>query len=129
MGISRETFYDPERCAIIAMAFCYPGTGKGGDLPPRPQCAIAWRDKLLAALPRVRLTLVMGQYAQAWHLPHMAKLTLTERVRHQEAATAPVIALPHPSPRNGVWLKANPWFERGVLPVLRARVAAALDDG
>lgn len=129
LGLTPETFYDPQRCAILAMGFCYPGTGRGGDLPPRPECAATWRTPLLAALPTIRLTLVIGQYAQGWHLPDLAKLTLTERVRRQDVAHAPVIALPHPSPRNGVWLKANPWFAGGILPVLRDRVAAALDHG
>lgn len=128
-GITRETFYDPQRCAILAMGFCYPGTGKGGDLPPRPECAAQWRTRLLGALPGVRLTLVIGQYAQAWHMPDMAKLTLTERVHQQDVKSANVIALPHPSPRNGIWLKANPWFAADVLPALRGRVASALDNG
>ena len=129
LGVSREAFYDPQRFAVLAMGFCYPGTGKGGDLPPRPLCADTWREKLLAALPDVRLTLVIGQFAQAWHLPQLAHLPLTARVRQQDVATSAVIALPHPSPRNGVWLKANPWFAGDVLPTLRVRVAAALDHG
>lgn len=129
LGVSRETFYDPQQVAILAMGFCYPGTGKGGDLPPRPLCAATWRAKLLAALPEIRLTLVIGQYAQAWHLPDLADLPLTARVRQQDVACSAVIALPHPSPRNGVWLKANPWFVDDVLPSLRLRVAAALDHG
>ncbi len=129
LGISAETFYDPHRCAVLAMGFCYPGTGKGGDLPPRPACAAQWRTRLIRALPDIRLTLVIGQYAQGWHLPHMAKLKLTERVRWQDVSTANVIALPHPSPRNNIWLKANPWFERDVIPALRKRVGDALDHG
>ena len=129
LGVSRETFYDPQQVAILAMGFCYPGTGKGGDLPPRPLCAATWRAKLLRALPEIRLTLVIGQYAQAWHLPDLVHLPLTARVRQQDIASSAVIARPHPSPRNGVWLKANPWFAGDVLPTLRVRVAAALDHG
>lgn len=128
LGITAETFYDPSQVAVLAMAFCYPGTGKGGDLPPPPLCAETWRSRLLAELPRLHLTLVIGQYAQDWHLPHLAHLSLTARVRQQDVETAPAIALPHPSPRNGVWLKANPWFEGDVLPMLRKRVTAALQD-
>ncbi|MBL8789234.1 MAG: uracil-DNA glycosylase family protein [Rhizobiales bacterium] len=129
LGITRETFYDPDQVAVLAMGFCYPGTGKGGDLPPRPLCAATWRGRLLSSLPHLKLTLVIGQYAQAWHLPHLARLSLTERVRGQDAAASPVIALPHPSPRNGIWLKANPWFGEMLLPTLRQRVKAALDNG
>jgi len=129
LGISRETFYDPEQVAVLAMGFCYPGTGKGGDLPPRPICAATWRARLISALPNLKLTLVIGQYAQGWHLPDLVKHTLTARVRQQDAATSPVIALPHPSPRNGIWLKANPWFADEILPVLRQRLKRALDQG
>jgi uracil-DNA glycosylase len=129
LGMTRETFYDAGRVAILAMGFCYPGTGRGGDMPPRPECAAAWRNRLLAALPRIRLTLVIGHYAQVWHMPETVSLSLTARVRAQALERAAVIALPHPSPRNGVWLKVNPWFESEVLPLLRVRVAEALDDG
>ena len=127
LGIDRETFYDPEQVAVLAMGFCFPGTGKGGDLPPRPLCAATWRARLLSSLPNLKLTLVIGQYAQSWHLPQLAKLSLTARVRQQDVASSAVLALPHPSPRNGIWLKANPWFGEEVLPVLRQRVTAALD--
>ncbi len=126
LGIGRETFYDPDKVAIMAMGFCYPGKGKGGDLPPRPECAAAWRTRLLGELKSISLTLVIGQYAQAWHLPTDAARTLTERVRNQDVMTAPVVALPHPSPRNGIWLKANPWFERDILPALRQRISLEL---
>lgn len=124
MGIGREIFYDERKLAILPMGLCYPGTGKGGDLPPRPLCAETWRMKVLALLPNVKLTLVIGQYAHAWHLPHMEKATLTDRVRCWDGGN--VIPLPHPSPRNGVWLKANPWFAVEVLPRLRRKVQEAL---
>lgn len=127
LGIGRDIFYDESRVAIMAMGFCYPGTGKGGDLPPRPACAATWRVRLLSELPNLAVTLVIGQYAQAWHLPQDRDMNLTRRVRSQDVAAASVIALPHPSPRNGVWLKANPWFADEVLPVLRARVSSALN--
>jgi uracil-DNA glycosylase len=125
LGVTREQFYDPQRFAIIPMGFCFPGTGKGGDLPPRPLCAETWRDKVLSQLPNIVLTLVIGQFAQGWHMPELQRLSLTERVR---AATkeAPAIPLPHPSPRNGMWLKINPWFEKETLPNLKHRVTMAL---
>ncbi|MFO1034930.1 MAG: uracil-DNA glycosylase family protein [Hyphomicrobiales bacterium] len=130
LGVSRETFYDSERFAILAMGFCYPGTGKAGDLPPRPECAAAWRRKLLAALPNIRLTLVLGRHAQMWHLPQLRgpSLPITRLVQFQDVATSPVIALPHPSPRNIGWVKLNPWFNRDLLPVLRTRVAQLLES-
>jgi uracil-DNA glycosylase len=124
MGISREDFYDAAKVAILPMGFCYPGTGKSGDLPPRPECAEAWRQKFLDALPRVKLTLVIGAYAQAWHLESGA--SLTETVRGWRSYAPGVIPLPHPSPRNIAWMKQNPWFDAEVLPTLRERVAVIL---
>lgn len=128
LGVTREVFYDPRLFAIVPMGFCYPGTAKGGDLPPRPECAPAWRSRLLSHLSQLRLTLVIGHYAQAWHGAGDGARTLTERVRNQNLVDAPAIALPHPSPRNGVWLKANPWFADNVLPHLRNRVRQALAE-
>lgn len=125
LGISRETFYDPCQVAILPMGLCYPGRGKGGDLPPRPECAPAWRERLLALLPALELTLVIGQYAQAWHLPGRAS-TLTETVRAWRDAGSGLMPLPHPSPLNNVWLRRNPWFEAEVLPQLRERVGRVL---
>ena len=125
MGITREVFYDPEQVAILPMGFCYPGTGKSGDLPPRPECAPAWREKLMAKLGDLRLTLVIGQYAQAGHLED-PRSTLTETVRAWESYGEALLPLPHPSPRNNIWLKRNGWFEAELLPVLRMRVADAL---
>jgi uracil-DNA glycosylase len=125
MGVDRETFYDPEQIAILPMAFCYPGTGKSGDLPPPPICAQTWRERLLAMLPALRLTLVIGQYAQDWHLdtPHR---TLTETVRQWRDFDTSTLPLPHPSPRNNIWLAKNPWFAEELLPTLRNKVASAL---
>jgi uracil-DNA glycosylase len=123
IGIDRALFYDAAKIACLPMGFCYPGTGKGGDLPPRPECAPLWRSRLLPFLARLRLVLVLGQYAHAHYFPS-DRGTLTERVRAWGGEA--VVPLPHPSPRNGVWLKANPWFEAEVLPRLRDAVASAL---
>lgn len=125
MGINRDTFYDENQLAILPMGFCYPGTGKSGDLPPRPECAPAWRDLLLERLEHIELTLAIGQYAHAWHLPG-GKVSVTERVRRWQEVWPKILPLPHPSPRNNLWLRRNPWFEEEVIPELRQRVAAIL---
>ena len=125
MGISREMFYDARKIALLPMGFCYPGTGRSGDLPPRPECAPAWRARLLAHLKKLELTLVIGQYALAYHLPQ-AKGSLAETVRDWRRHGARVVPLPHPSPRNNLWLKRNPWFQKELLPVLRRRVSEVL---
>ena len=106
LAVDKETFYDENRIAIMPMGFCYPGTGKNGDLPPRPECAPAWRDLLLERLEHVELTLVIGQYAHAWHLPG-AKTSVTERVRQWREVWPAMLPLPHPSPRNNLWLRKN----------------------
>jgi uracil-DNA glycosylase len=121
LGLSREAFYDESRVAIIPMGFCYPGTGANGDLPPRPECAVAWRTALLAQLPKVELTLIIGRYAQDWHLPDAGD-SVTEVVRNWRQWWPAVLPLPHPSPRNNLWLKRNPWFELELLPVLQRRI-------
>lgn len=125
LGISRETFYDPTKIALLPMGFCYPGTGKSGDLPPRPECADAWREKLLDRLPQIQLTLIIGQYAQKWHLQRTHK-NLTETVRAWQEYGPALIPLPHPSPRNNIWLKKNPWFADSLLPNLRKQVRSVL---
>lgn len=125
LGMSPEVFYDPNRVAIVPMGFCYPGTGSGGDLPPRPECVPAWRAQLLASLPNIELTLVIGRYAIAWHLPD-AGASLTASVRRWREYWPSVMPLPHPSPRNGLWLRRNPWFAEEMLPALRQRVAEVL---
>ncbi len=125
MGVSDATFYDPHQVAILPMGLCYPGKGLSGDLPPRPECAPAWRHRLLACLPNLQLTLVIGQYARAWHVPE-ARGPLTETVRQWQARWPGVVVLPHPSGRNNGWFKINPWFEAELVPALRARVAAVL---
>lgn len=129
LGVSRDQFYDPRQIAILPMGFCYPGSVKGkGDLPPRPECAPAWRDELLSVMSDIQLTLVIGQYAQAWHLPE-AKGSLTEVVRNWRQYWPQALPMPHPSPRNNIWLKKNPWFAEELLPELRSRVAALLCEG
>ena len=125
MGISRELFYDDSKIAIVPMGFCFPGTGKNGDQPPRPECAPAWRAPLLAHLKKVELVLVIGQYAQAWHLPE-AGVNVTAIVQGWKQHWPQVLPLPHPSPRNNLWFKRNPWFAEEVLPQLRQRVAELL---
>ena len=125
LGISRDTFYDARSIAILPMGFCYPGTGSSGDLPPRSECAPAWRASLLATLTRLQLTLVVGQYALAYHLPS-ARGSLTDTVLAWRDHWPAVVPLPHPSPRNNIWLKRNPWFGDEVIPALRMRVQQIL---
>jgi uracil-DNA glycosylase len=120
LGVDRATFYDAQRIAIVPMGLCFPGTARGGDLPPVPECAPLWRERLLALMPDVALTLVIGRYAQAWHLPDAGDVTAA--VTGWRAHWPHVMPLPHPSPRNQAWLKRNPWFAADVLPALRARV-------
>ena len=127
LGITREVFYDSRRVVILPMGFCYPGTGKSGDLPPRRECAEAWRAPLLARLKKLQLTLVTGQYAQAYHLPDVGA-SLTAKVQAWREHWPQLIPLPHPSPRNNLWLKRNPWFEQELIPALRRRVFEVLAD-
>jgi uracil-DNA glycosylase len=126
LGVTREQFYDPTLFAIMPMGFCYPGTGRSGDLPPRTECAPAWRAPLLAQMRALQLTVVIGQYAMAYHVPH-ATSSLTDTVRAWRDTFPSILPLPHPSPRNNMWLKRNPWFAAEVLPALRARVREVLD--
>jgi uracil-DNA glycosylase len=127
LGVDRATFYDADRIAIVPMGFCFPGTGKGGDLPPRPECAPTWHPQLLPRLRQLRLTLAIGQYAQAGLLGGRRGRTLTDTVlAWREHLAQGVLPLPHPSPRNRLWLARNPWFEAELLPELRRQVALAL---
>lgn len=126
MGITRLVFYDAAKIAVVPVGLCYPGKGASGDLPPRPECAPLWQEPLLGCLPRLSLTLAVGGYAQARHLEPRA--TLTETVRDWRSY-GDVMPLPHPSPRNNIWLGRNPWFERELVPELRRRVEAALSRG
>jgi uracil-DNA glycosylase len=126
LGLARADFYDARRVAIVPVGLCYPGKGASGDRPPRPECAPRWRAPLLAALPLVALTLVIGRYALAYHLPE--ERSVTEAVRGWRRHWPERVPLPHPSPRNNGWLALNPWFERELVPALRQRVAAVLAD-
>ncbi|MBL8802649.1 MAG: uracil-DNA glycosylase family protein [Planctomycetes bacterium] len=125
MGVTREEFYDVSRIALVPMGFCYPGTGTGGDLPPRPECAATWRAELLARLRRVELTLVIGRYAHAYHLG-ARRSSVAQTVQNWRAHAPALLPLPHPSPRNVLWLRRHPWFEAELVPVLRARVREVL---
>lgn len=128
LGIDRATFYDPNKIAILPMAFCYPGRGQRGDLPPPVECATLWRAKLLSLMPKIELTLVIGRYAQRYHLGDDGKATLTATVRAYRDYLPNVFPLPHPSPRNRPWLKRHLWFDEDVIPALRKLVADRLND-
>jgi len=122
-----EDFYDTRRIAIVPMGFCYPGKQGGGDAAPRPECSATWHPRLLPLLPNVRLTLLFGRYAQAYFLGARRKAGLAETVRAWREYAPAFVPLPHPSPRNLGWFRANPWFEAEVVPALRARVREALE--
>ena len=127
MGVDWDTFYGDRAIGVAAMAFCYPGTDpKGGDYPPPKRCAQLWRPGLLAALPKVELTLLVGAYAQSWALGERAQASMTQTVRAWREYLPGALPLPHPSWRNSGWLKRNPWFEDEVTPYLRARLADML---
>lgn len=125
MGVSSEQFYNPELFAIVPMGFCYPGTGKSGDLPPRPECATTWRARLLHHLPGIETSLVIGKYAHNYHFGK-SNLTVSRLVENWQQHWPRRLPLPHPSPRNNIWLKKNPWFETMVVPVIRARITHLL---
>lgn len=130
MQLDTSEFYDEQLIAIMPMGFCYPGKGKSGDLPPRPECAKAWHKQLLSGLPNLQLVLLIGQYAQNYYLDETLKKehkTLTERVRHFAKCPSPYFPLPHPSPRNQIWLKKNPWFYDECLPALRSKLEVVIN--
>ena len=124
MRMDKRAFYDASRIAIIPMGYCYPGRGDGGDLPPRRECATLWLDQLLAKLPCIELTLLIGQYAQRHFLGNRRKRSLAGTVEAWQDYAPRYLPLPHPSARNQPWFKRHPWFERELLPVLRVRIAA-----
>jgi len=127
LDLEDDCFYDPERVALVPMGFCYPGKGKSGDLPPRPECRELWHQPILDALTRIKLTILIGRYAQDSYLDTNAA-TLTDTVKNFETHLPAKFPLPHPSPRNQFWLTRNPWFETDVLPELKKRVKDALQD-
>jgi uracil-DNA glycosylase len=129
LGMSREAFYGDSRIAIVPTGLCYPGTVNGSDLPPRPECAPLWQPPLRAAMPHIRLTLLIGAYAQAHYLGQRRGRSLTDTVAAWRDFAPDYLPIPHPSPRNRGWLKKNPWFEAEVLPVLRERVGTLLSAG
>ncbi len=126
LGIDNATFYDTARIAQMPTGFCYPGKGQGGDLPPRPECAPLWHKPLLARLPNVRLTLLVGLHAQKLYLPKGFAPNMTEAVRRWQDAPTGVFPLPHPAWRSRLWMANNPWFEADVLPRLRQQVQAVI---
>ncbi len=126
LGVDRSTFYDARKIAILPMSFCYPGTGKAGDLPPRLQCAETWRAKLLAHLPNLKLTLMIGKYAHDYHIHDSSHTNVTETVRAWKEFWPERLPLPHPSPRNNIWLKRNPWFATDLLPIIRKHIQRIL---
>lgn len=126
LNLTADEFYDESRVAIVPMGFCYPGKGKSGDLPPRPECAKTWHERLLRNLPAIHTTLLIGLYAQQYYADSSVK-TLTERVQMWREHAPEKFLLPHPSPRNQLWLRRNPWFEAEVVPDLQSTVRAILD--
>lgn len=127
MGVDAQTFYGRPEIGVAAMAFCFPGTNpKGGDFPPPPRCAELWRAPLLARLPKVELTLLVGGYAQSWALGDAMGGNMTDTVRAWRDYAPAILPMPHPSWRNTGWLKRNPWFEDEVTPYLRQRVLEIL---
>lgn len=126
LDVDDKLFYDPSVFALIPMGFCYPGKGKSGDLPPRPECAPLWHKPLLNAMPRVQLKLLFGMYAQQYYLGKKKKRTLTDTVKNYSEYLPEFLPLPHPSPRNNIWLKKNPWFEKELLPSLRSLIKKIL---
>ncbi|MDY7097065.1 MAG: uracil-DNA glycosylase family protein [Pseudomonadota bacterium] len=125
LKLEKNQFYNPDKIALVPMGFCYPGKAKGGDAPPRPECAPLWHDRVLETLPADRLTLLVGTYAQAKYLPETRRWSLTERVR-RFSEFEDMIPLPHPAWRSRLWMAKNPWFEADVLPALQERVKQRL---
>lgn len=127
LNLSREDFYDEARVAIVPMGLCYPGKGRSGDLPPRPECAPRWHEPLLSHMPRIELTLLVGRYAQDHYLG-ASRETLTQRVQRWRDFAPQFLPTPHPSPRNTFWLRRNPWFEAEIVPEMRDRVSRLMSQ-
>jgi len=128
LGINKQTFFNEKIFALIPMGFCFPGSGKSGDLPPRPECAPLWHQQILKEMTEVKLTLLIGQYAQNYYLKNSSKKTLTETVRSYEEYLPNYFPLPHPSPRNNIWQKKNSWFKEGMLPFLQEKTQLILKN-
>lgn len=126
LGVDAAMFYNADEFALVPMGFCYPGKSKSGDLPPRPECAPLWHEQLFAMAQHAQLKILIGNYAQTYYLGNKQKSTLTETVKAFSEYLPSVIVLPHPSPRNNIWLKKNAWFEKELLAVLRNKIAALL---
>ncbi|MAU14605.1 MAG: IclR family transcriptional regulator [Muricauda sp.] len=124
LNVTDEQFYDERLFALIPMGFCYPGKGKSGDLPPRPECAPLWHNQLMDHMPHLKLIILIGQYAQNYYLGNVMKRNLTETVKNYHEYLPNYFVLPHPSPRNRFWLNKNPWFGKEVLPELKKRVSS-----
>ena len=123
LGITPEIFYDAQKIAIIPMGFCYPGKAKSGDMPPRPECAPRWHPQLNSHFSNIQLTLLVGKYAQTYYLDNLCKATLGDTVRAwSEYLPLGYLPMVHPSPRNQIWLKKNPWFEKELVPELRKMI-------
>ena len=120
--VSKDQCYDTKYFSIVPMAFSYPGKGKSGDLPPRPECPEKWMEPILDKLPQRKLTLLIGQYSQDWFLNGAKKSNLTETVKNWQDYQPEYFVLPHPSPRNNIWLKKNPWFEKKLVPKLKKKI-------
>ena len=128
LQVSPHTFYESGLIGIIPMGFCFPGSGSSGDAPPRPECAPLWHSRILAQLPEVKLTMLIGTYAQNYYLQNQRTTSLTETVKQYSNILPAYFPLPHPSPRNRFWMSKNPWFETEVIPQLRLQVAAAMGE-
>ena len=126
LGVDRDVFYDAHQIALVPMGFCYPGKGRGGDLPPRPECAARWRTQLLGHLQQLQMTILVGRYAIDWHLQPPKTATLANVVKQWRQYVPEMLPLPHPSPRNTQWLKRNPVVEQDIVPYLQKRVASVL---
>ena len=126
LRVTTDEFYDASLIALVPMGFCYPGTGSSGDLPPRPECAETWHERLIERMPEVKLTVLLSQYAHVRYLGRNRKPTVTATVKAWKQYRPRYVPLPHPSPRNNIWLKKNPWFAEEVLPYLRRRVRQVL---
>ena len=127
LNVTSNQFYNTSLFAIMPMGMCYPGTGKSGDLPPRKECAEAWHEQVIAKMPNIQLTLLIGKYAQDYYLGNLVKENLTETVRNYKNYLPTYLPLPHPSPRNNIWKRKNEWFGDDILPILKLKVEEILN--